>query len=515
MPDTYPPSDSGEGTGLDEERTLSNYTDDMAGAPNTPWSAPRPVFDAPPAPEAEKTLPLWDDQAATRQWEAETTRRFRTAPCAQASAAPPSPPRRRRFATIAVCLALLAIGAILGVAIAHGFWLSHNRAVAQTPSGSGANGFSFGSGGSGSGGSSGSPFFGGGSGSGGSNGSPFFGGSGNQGSGGSVSSAAGGPSDVRAIAAKVDPALVDVNLTEADGSAAEATGIVLTPSGLVLTNNHVVEGATTIKATDLGNGHTYSATVLGYDQSADVALIQLQGASGLATATLGDSAAASVGQPVVAIGNAGGVGGTPSAAGGKIVALDRQITASDAGDGTSEQLTGLIETNADIQPGDSGGPLVSSSGQVMAMDTAASSGFSFGSLSSGQDQGFAIPIGTATVIVGQIEGGQASAAVHIGPTAFLGIEVETSAEQGGFGFGGSSSSGALVAAVLAGSPAARAGLVAGDTIVSVAGRGVASADSLTTLLGGYRPGATITIGWVDQSGGQHTSTVTLASGPAR
>jgi S1-C subfamily serine protease len=407
---------------------------------------------------------------------------------------------------------MLVVGAFLGVAIAHGFWLSHNRAVAQTPSGSGANGFPFGGSGSGggSGGSNISPF---GSGSGGSSGSPFFGGSGSQGSGSSSSSATGAPSDVSAIAAKVDPALVDVNLTEADGSAAEATGIVLTPSGLVLTNNHVVDGAATIKATDLGNGRTYSATVLGYDQSADVALIQLQGASGLATATLGNSASAMVGLPVVAIGNAGGTGGTPSAAGGKVVALDRQIMASDSGDGTSEQLSGLIETNADIQPGDSGGPLVNASGQVLAVDTAASDGFSFGSLSNSQTQGFAIPIDVATAIVSQIQSGQASAAVHIGPTAFLGVEVE-SADQAGFGFGGSSNSGALIADVLSGSPAAQAGLVAGDTIVSVNGRSVASPDTLTTLVGTYRPGERVTIGWVDQSGGHHTSTVTLASGPA-
>jgi S1-C subfamily serine protease len=423
----------------------------------------------------------------------------------------PRPPRRR-LASIVVCLALLAAGAFLGVAIAHGFWLSHDRAVAQAPSGPGVNGFSFGSGGPASGGSSGSPFFGGGSG--GSSGSPFFGGSGSRGSGGSTSSATGGPSDVRAIAAKVEPALVDVNLTEADGSAAEATGIVLTPSGLVLTNNHVVDGAATIKATDLGNGRTYSATVLGYDQSADVGLIQLQGASGLAAATLGDSAAVTVGQPVVAIGNAGGVGGTPSAAGGKVVALDRQITASDAGDGTSEQLSGLIETNADIEPGDSGGPLVNSSGQVLAMDTAASGGFSFGSLSSGQDQGFAVPIDTATAIVSQIQSGQASAAVHIGPTAFLGVEVETSAAQGGFGFGGSSSSGAPIVGVLSGSPAAQAGLVAGDTIVTVDGQSVTSPGTLTTLVGSDRPGGKVEIGWVDQAGDRHTSTVTLASGPA-
>ena len=487
----------------DSTAHLPDLGQQLAGTPpNTPWSVPRAG-----QPESDAGSPRVEERAEHPQ----TTRR------ALPPAGPPllqdqrpRPPRRRRVVTVASCVALLAIGVVLGVAIAHGFWLSHSRAVAQTPAGSG---IPFGSGG-GSSGSSGSPFGSGGS-SGGSNGSPFLGGGSAQGSGGSTSSAGGGPRDVSAIATKVDPALVDVNLTEADGSPAEATGIVLTPAGLVLTNNHVVDGATTIKATDVGNGRTYTATVLGYDQGTDVALIQLQGASSLTTATLGDSASASVGEPVVAIGNAGGAGGTPSAAGGKVVALDQQISASDSDDGTSEHLSGLLETNADIQPGDSGGPLVNSSGQVLAMDTAASSGFSFGSLSNGQNhQGFAIPVDTATTIATKIESGQASATVHVGATAFLGVEVESSVDQGGLGFGGSPRPGALIAGVLSGSPAAQAGLVAGDTIVSVDGHSVGSANALTTLLGSYRPGRRVVIDWTDQSGGRHTGTMTLASGPA-
>src|SRR6202042_3737587 len=136
---------------------------------------------------------------------------------------------------------------------------------------------------------------------------------------------------------------------------------------------------------------TYSASVVGYDKTKDVAVLQLHGASGLQTATINTSTA-SVGETVVGIGNAGGTGGTPSAAGGTVTALDQAITASDEGDGTSERLTGLIETNADIQAGDSGGSLVNSAGQVVGMDTAASSGFSFQSAgeSSGY-QGYAIP----------------------------------------------------------------------------------------------------------------------------
>ena len=168
-------------------------------------------------------------------------------------------------------------------------------------------------------------------------------------------------------------------------------GMVLTSKGEVLTNNHVIEGATSISVTDVGNGVTYGAKVVGYDRTSDVAVLQLEKASGLKTVSLGNSSGVRTGQPVVGIGNAGGTGGTPSYAGGRVTALNQSITASDQGDGTSEQLTGLIETNADIQPGDSGGPLVNSGGKVVGMDTAASAGFSFqqgGSLT----QGYSIPI---------------------------------------------------------------------------------------------------------------------------
>ena len=177
-------------------------------------------------------------------------------------------------------------------------------------------------------------------------------------------------------------------------------------------------------------GAGYTATVVGYDPSQDVALIQLQGASGLTTAQLGDSSTVTVHQAVVAIGNAGGLGGTPSAAGGSIVALDQQITARDALDGTSEKLSGLIRTNADIQPGDSGGPLVNTAGQVIGLDTAASDGYSFGFSQTPQSQGFAIPVDTAATLVAQIEDHDASATVHVGPTAFLGVGLQPAAQGG-------------------------------------------------------------------------------------
>jgi S1-C subfamily serine protease len=332
------------------------------------------------------------------------------------------------------------------------------------------------------------------------------------GSGSNSSSTGSGSTDVSSIAAKVDPGLVDIDTTLGyDQEEAAGTGIVLTSNGEILTNNHVIDGATTISVTDIGNGKTYSASVVGYDKTKDVAVLQLHNASGLQTATI-DTSTASVGETVVGIGNAGGTGGTPSAAGGTVTALNQSITASDEGDGTSEQLTGLIETNADIQAGDSGGSLVNSAGQVIGMDTAASSGTSF--QSTGQTsgyQGYAIPIGEATTLAKEIEAGDSSSTVHIGTTAFLGVEIQAAGDDEGFG--NEEASGASVAQVITDSPAQEAGLAAGDTITSVNGDAVDSASALSSLITPYKPGDKVTIGWTDSSGQTHTATVTLSSGP--
>ncbi len=206
-----------------------------------------------------------------------------------------------------------------------------------------------------------------------------------------------------------------------DGTAA-GTGLVLTSTGEVPTNNHVIEGATSIKVTDVGNGRTYRAMVVGYDRKDDIAVLQLQHASRLKTATLGTSSTIKTGDKVVGIGNAGGCGGRPSAAAGTVTALGQTITASDEVSGTTEQLTGVIRTNANIKAGDSGGPLVNSHGQVIGIDTAASSKYQFQSGRT-QTQSFAIAINKAVSIARQIESGRSSATVHLGATAFLGVEL--------------------------------------------------------------------------------------------
>src|SRR5215475_4554123 len=239
------------------------------------------------------------------------------------------------------------------------------------------------------------------------------------------------------IAAKVDPGLVDIVTTLGyQGGKAAGTGMVLTSTGEVLTNNHVINGATSIKAIDVGNGRTYTARVVGYDKTRDVAVLQLQNASGLQTVTLSpDSPQAQ--EKVVALGNALGKGGTPSVVTGRITGLGQSITASDEGAADAERLTGMIGHNAPIQPGDSGGPLVNTEGEVIGMNTAASSSSDSGSPSqSGQaqtaTQAFAIPIARASSIADQIEVGTPSSTVHIGATAFLGVETSPSG-LGSFG----------------------------------------------------------------------------------
>jgi S1-C subfamily serine protease len=348
------------------------------------------------------------------------------------------------------------------------------------------------------------------------------------------------------IASKIDPGLVDVTSTLGYQQAtAKGTGIVLTSNGEILTNNHVINGATSVSVTDIGNGKTYKATVVGYDESKDIAVLQLAGASGLKTADLGDSSTVAVGNSVLALGNAEGLGGTPSEAAGSVTALNQSITASDESSGTSEQLTGLIETNAGIEPGDSGGPLVNSHGQVIGMDTAASTNYTFGgegnggyggggfgsgggyggyggsgsgsgssgsgssgSSSSGSGattQGYAIPIDTALSIAKQIEAGDGSSTVHIGTTAFMGIEIaSTTGETGGVELAGAQ----------AGTSAAKAGLSAGDVITAINGTTVTAGTQISQALIPLHPGDKVTITWTDTNDQSHTSTLTLGTGPA-
>jgi len=311
------------------------------------------------------------------------------------------------------------------------------------------------------------------------------------------------------VAARIDACLADVTATLGYQQAiSRGTGMVLTPSGRVITNNHVIEGATSVTVTDVANHRAYTATVVGYDQSQDIAVLQLAGASGLKTVSLSAAPAATVGEKVLALGNAQGEGGTPAAATGTITALGQSITATDQSAGISEQLTGMIQTDVPIQPGDSGGPLVSPAGQVIGMNTAGSSQFQIGS---GSAQGFAIPASLAAQVAAAIAAGRASAAVHIGATAFLGVQVVS------YGVrvpGNPAIAGAGVAGISPGTAAAKAGLLPGDVIVSIGSHAVTSAMSLRSVMDAYHPADTASLSWVDQDGQAHTTTVVFTAGPA-
>jgi S1-C subfamily serine protease len=310
----------------------------------------------------------------------------------------------------------------------------------------------------------------------------------------------GGSFDVAALAAAVSPGVVDVTATLAgDGARVAGTGIVVGADGLVLTNNHVVAGAAALSATEVVGGRTYRAEVLGYDRTGDVAVLRLAGAADLPTVTVGDPASVRTGDPVLGLGNAGGVGGAPSAAPGTVTALDRTITVTDERTGGTRDLGGLIQVAADIRPGDSGGPLVDAAGQVIGIDTAASVGMRYATLSG---EGYAIPIDVAVRVLRDVLAG-GGPDVHVGATASLGLSVVPARRQYG----------ALVTGVDAGSPAARAGVGRGDIVTAVAGRAVEDPDTLAALLEGRHPGELVSLAWQDRWGTPYQAQVRLVAGP--
>jgi S1-C subfamily serine protease len=297
-------------------------------------------------------------------------------------------------------------------------------------------------------------------------------------------------------AGMVAPQVVNINTRFGFNNAVGAgTGIVIDPGGVVLTNNHVISGATDISAFSVANGQTYAVDVVGYDRSQDVAVLQLRGGGGLPAAAIGG--AASVGEPVVALGNTGGQGGAPSVIAGRVVALNQTVHASDSLTGAEETLSGLIQVDAPIKPGDSGGPIANNAGQVLGMTTAATDSFK---MSGGT--GFAIPIGHAMGVAGAIRGGGGPPTVHVGPTAFLGLGVVDN-----------NGNGARVERVVGTGPASEAGLSPGDVITSVDSASVTSATAMADVLVPHHPGDTIALTYRSASGSVRTVNVTLADGP--
>lgn len=308
-------------------------------------------------------------------------------------------------------------------------------------------------------------------------------------------------------------------------AAAAGSGIVLSSDGLILTNNHVISGSTAIRVTVPETGESYEATVIGASADEDVAVLQLQDASGLSTATLDDDGDLALGDTVTAVGNAEGEG-VLVAADGEVTELDTQVTAStDGSASTAKTLDGVFEFAATVVSGDSGGAVLDADGEVVGVTTAATA-------STVDGRGYAIPIDRALDVAASIIAGEETDGIQIGYPAFLGVQLSsgTSTSDGSSSSGSSTGgtrqpgssqtqtqtavAGAQVGAVIEGTPASQIGLQAGDVITSVGGTTVASAEELSAAIGEYEPGEQVEIGWTDTAGEQHTATATLIEGPA-
>ena len=396
----------------------------------------------------------------------------------------PSRSRRAKRALVGVGAAALAAGLVAsGVVIGHETGSSGSIASSATSGGSSSTGGSSGS----SSGSTGTL--------------PGLG-------DGSSSGTSGGTTSTGVTATSKQQAgiVTIVSVLKYQNAESAGTGMILTSDGEILTNNHVIDGATSVTVTVESTGKSYKATVVGTDSTDDIAVLQLKNASGLTTAKVGDSsdvADVSTGDTVTGVGNAGGTG-TLTAASGKVTAVGKTITATDESGANSETLKNLIETDAAIISGDSGGPLYDSNGTIIGIDTAASSSSSTSvNGASVASQAYAIPITNALTIAKQIESGVETSSVHIGLPAFLGV-----------GLSDTTTSGATVGSVVSGGPAAKAGISAGDTITAVGGTSITSASALSSAMAKHSPGDRVTVSWADTAGQSHTATVTLTTGPA-
>jgi S1-C subfamily serine protease len=307
------------------------------------------------------------------------------------------------------------------------------------------------------------------------------------GSGGSDGSSGAG---AKASAKQLTGLVRIVSTMKYSGAKAAGTGMVLTSDGEVVTNHHVVEGATSVRATVMSTGKTYVAKVVGTDAKDDVALLQLSDASGLGTVTT-DTNGVSVGDKVTAVGDANGTTDSFNAASGKVLTLGKSITTQTEGTAQGERLTGLIEISSDVVGGDSGGATYDAQGEVVGMTTAASSG---------QDvNGYAVPISKVVSIADDLESEVNSSRYDYGRPAFLGVALAGSTTQ--------------VQGAYPGTPAADAGISTGSRITSVDGTSVSTAKALRSAVASHSPGDSVSVTWTDTAGGSHTATVTLGTGP--
>jgi putative serine protease PepD len=292
------------------------------------------------------------------------------------------------------------------------------------------------------------------------------------------------------------PGVVDITVTSSSstdngffgpqGSQAEGSGFVYDSSGDIITNAHVVDAATAIKVR-FKDGSTAKATLVGKDESSDIAVIKVNVASSkLHPLSLGTSSSVQPGQAVVAFGSPFGLPGTMTA--GIVSAVNRTITAPN-----NYSIAGSIQTDAAINHGNSGGPLLdAATGKVIGVDAQIES-----NSNDNAGVGFAIPIDVVKNVADTVISGKT--VQH----AYLGVQIGDS----------SNSSGAEVGSVVSGSPADKAGLKVGDVVTAINGKPVESADDLTALVATFKPGdkATVT---VSRDGSAKTLTVTFGQRPS-
>ena len=268
------------------------------------------------------------------------------------------------------------------------------------------------------------------------------------------------------------------------------SGVIISSDGYILTCAHVVDGASTITVT-IGD-KDYTATLVGEDTTSDIAVIKID-ADGLTPATVGNSDSLKVGQSVMAVGNPlGELGGTVT--GGMISALNRSVTIQ----GTNSTNTmSLIQMDASVSPGNSGGGLFNMNGELVGIVNAKSSS------SDAEGLGFAIPINDAIKVAQELlENGYVTGRPYLGITYLAVTDAQTASQLGVNAYG------VYVVEVVKGGPAEKAGLQAGDRIVSVDGTEIASKDDLGTLMQKHAAGDTLSI-TIAREGQMQTVNVTL------
>ncbi|MGH9079912.1 MAG: S1C family serine protease [Acidimicrobiales bacterium] len=331
------------------------------------------------------------------------------------------------------------------------------------------------------------------------------------------------PQDVQEVLAKVEPAVVSIDSESGDGGSsaggdfvqAAGSGMILTPEGEVLTNNHVIAGAASVTVTLFGQTKALSAHVLGTDPTDDLALVQIDHASSLPTVTFGNSSQTRVGDSVLAIGNALALAGGPTVTEGIVSAENRSLSA-ESDTGQTENLNGLLQTDAAINPGNSGGPLVNSDAQVVGMNTAVASS-STGNAPT-ENIGFAITVDSVKPRLAQLrQGGSGGTgntvpAVPSSNAAYIGVTVGTVTPALQQQDDLTPSSGALVLSVQPGSPADNAALQVNDVVISLNSTAIQSPDDLTAAIHPLKPGDRVSLG-IYRGSNRMTVPVTLGTRP--